>query len=84
MGDRLRYGDAIALYASLLSDTGTMTGAKHNDFAYPMAWPDYLRLLREGIPQSMLPYHPPSDDPSDEETMAAGMLAMEEMIIGGE
>ncbi|MDN6769635.1 MAG: hypothetical protein L0L45_07420 [Bifidobacterium mongoliense] len=49
-----------------------------------MAWPDYLRLLREGIPQSMLPYHPPSDDPSDEEAMAAGMRAMDEMIIGGE
>lgn len=60
-----------------------MTGAKHNDFTYPMPWPDYLRLLSEGIPQSMLPYHPPSDEPSDEETRDAGMLAMREMIIGG-
>jgi hypothetical protein len=59
-----------------------MTGAKHNNFDYPIAWPDYLRLLRAGLPEQLLPYHLADDTPSNEEMTSAGIAAMSEMRIG--
>jgi hypothetical protein len=38
VGNRLRYGDAMALYASLMADPSSMTGAKHLGLDYPMSW----------------------------------------------
>lgn len=60
-----------------------MTGAKHNNFDYPIAWPDYLRLLRAGLPEQLFPYHAPIDEPTEQESLDAAKAAANEMIIGG-
>jgi hypothetical protein len=50
VGDRLRYGDAIALHASLLDDPSTLTGAKYMGLKFPLSWSDLVAdLARHGI-----------------------------------
>lgn len=60
-----------------------MTGAKRNGFTYPLPWHEYLRLLRDGIPESLLPYHQPDSGPSDDEINEAGEQAKNELLFGG-
>lgn len=48
IGGRLRYGDAIALVSSLMTDTGTALGARLMGLRYPCSIPELVSLFAMG------------------------------------
>ncbi|MEE8738288.1 MAG: hypothetical protein SOI66_05190 [Bifidobacterium sp.] len=58
-----------------------MTGAKHNGFAWPLPWNEYLRLLRDGTPDTLLPYSPDTTSPSADQMLRAAEDARAEMVF---
>ncbi|WEV68716.1 hypothetical protein OZX73_05340 [Bifidobacterium sp. ESL0775] len=78
MGDRLRYGDAIALRAAILDDSSTLTGAKHMDLLFPVTWGDLVDdLIRHGVgAPTPIKYKQTGgeEEPSDEELKQAQSL----------
>lgn len=78
----MRYGDAIALLASLQADTATLTGAKSIGFSYPIAWHEFVKMCTNpNIDESLRPIQHKTNGVSDDDWEEASNQIRDEIIF---